>query len=111
MGGLRATKMSRDMVLSELGAQRAWQLGAVQLIYLEPAGGLGIIRYTRPRPGLSLSPDGDGKDWPAAAVDDCSVCGTCGAEWEASQRACSWCQNEGRVPACRVPDARRSLIG
>lgn len=54
MGGLRATKMSRDMVLSELGAQRAWQLGAVQLIYLEPAGGLGIIRYTR-RPRARLS--------------------------------------------------------
>lgn len=97
------TKLSRDMVLSELRAQRVWQLGEARRVYLEPAGGFSIIRFQHPQPGLSLSPDGDGKDWPARATRDVLVCGNCGAAWQALETGCPWCDHRAAALACEVP--------
>lgn len=103
---LNDTKLSRDMVLSELRAQRVWQLGEARRVYLEPAGGFSILRYADPRPGLSLSPDADGKDWLARPASALCVCGNCGAEWTDSPSRCCYCGHQSAAAACKVPQPK-----
>jgi uncharacterized membrane protein YcaP (DUF421 family) len=105
LDALRQTKLSRDMVLSQLRSQRVWQLGELRRVYLEPAGGFSIIRYAHATPGLSVSPSKNGKDWPARPVGQLAVCGTCGGTWQPGQTACPWCGHDSPAPACAVHPA------
>jgi uncharacterized membrane protein YcaP (DUF421 family) len=99
---LEETKISTEMLMSELRARGVRELGELRRVYMEPAGALSIIRYDRPRPGLSICPEEGDEAWAVEPVDDGAlVCGRCGAARGEGGPAC---------PRCGEPATRRACL-
>ncbi|MGE7136653.1 DUF421 domain-containing protein [Luteibacter sp. NPDC031894] len=97
---LDQTKISREMLLSELRAKGVRELGELRRVYVEPAGGLSLVFYKRPRPGLSISPEDGDPGWRVRRGGDLRVCWRCGAPHGEDQDACSRCAERKTVAAC-----------
>jgi len=87
---LQKTKISRELLLSELRAQGVLQLGELRRVYMEPNGRLSIIRSIGPCPGLNLAPGSSGP-WPVSSIPGKSICACCGAPAHADSNMCPHC--------------------
>lgn len=91
MGQLAKTKISSEMLLSELRVRGIRELGELRRVYLEPAGGFSLLFYDTPQPGLSIAPE-DGDDiWHVKPVPGVRVCSRCGSPLGRPHAACTGC--------------------
>jgi uncharacterized membrane protein YcaP (DUF421 family) len=88
---LDATKISRELLMSELRALGVVELGELRRVYIEAGGALSLIRLRRPLPGLGLAP-GRTHDWPVRLLNDQRVCARCGAApSQGTGKHCTYC--------------------
>jgi uncharacterized membrane protein YcaP (DUF421 family) len=98
---LEKTKISREMLMSELRARGVLELGELERVYLEVSGSLSIFRCAQPHPGLSLSPSSREGAWPVRPLDDKQSCAYCGSPWHAADEGgCTQCGHRHPVAAC-----------
>jgi uncharacterized membrane protein YcaP (DUF421 family) len=99
-----ATKISRDLLLSELRAEGITELGELRRVYIEAAGRLSLVRYNQPRPGLAIGPHMEGERWPACKAGGRTCCAHCGA-LDVPEGACPHCHHTRRTDASLPQDA------
>lgn len=112
---LNGLRLSREMLASELRALNVQHLGELRRVYVEASGGLSLIRFRDPRPGLSLSPDAGGANDDHLTLPDLRACWRCGhveAPTEKGLGACVFCGcdqwraavRKAVAPARQTPD-------
>lgn len=93
---MRASRISRERLLSHLRSEAIHQLGLVQRLYLEANGTFSLVRQDSPRPGLSLIPDWDERFVREQRTrPDHPVCSNCGERPPATARIPAACPNCG----------------
>jgi uncharacterized membrane protein YcaP (DUF421 family) len=91
---LNDLRLSREMLASELRALNVQHLGELRRVYVEASGGLSLVKFREPRPGLSLSPDTGGANDDHLQLPDLRACWRCGhveAPTEKGLGACVFC--------------------
>jgi uncharacterized membrane protein YcaP (DUF421 family) len=102
LDNLSKSKISRELLSSELRAHGIQHLGELRRVYMETSGAFSIIPAQRPRPGLSLSPDHDDSFNEHLKAVDSFACWSCGHVVDAqhtSHAPCGYCGNGRWLPA------------
>ena len=102
---LRASKLSREMLTSELRAHGVQHLGELRRVYMETSGSFSLVRFQKPDAGLSLSPDHDdafNQELRSAERWACWSCGATVARGDDAPGACRYCAAEHWIPAVRT---------
>jgi len=102
---LRASKLSREMLTSELRAHGVQHLGELRRVYMETSGRFSLLRFQNPDPGLSLSPDHDDEFNRELRTTDRLACWSCGAtvgRSDVALGACTYCGAERWFPAVKT---------
>ena len=102
LDNLRGSKLSREMLTSELRAHGVQHLGELRRVYMETSGRFSLVRFQNPDPGLSLSPDHDeafNRELHSANRLACWSCGATVTRSESAPGACTYCAAERWFPA------------
>lgn len=92
---LAKTRLSREMLASELRTRQIQHLGELRRVYIEASGGLSLIPYRDPQPGLSLCPDADDAFCKLVHVQGYSACWGCGNVRHAASEPIGECEHCG----------------
>lgn len=108
---LRSVQLSTGKLFAALRSQGVEQLGELRRVYLENTGAITLLRYRRPRPGLSVYPAIEGDRPPHVEVGGHYVCGHCGEVLRADpapEILCTLCYHCGWRAAVLGHTASRS---
>jgi uncharacterized membrane protein YcaP (DUF421 family) len=104
---LHRETLSRDELFEGLRQEGIHQLGQVNVAYMEPSGKLSVIRFSRPRPGLSVLPEGK-RLYDEATNNHLLCCHNCGFLAEGpidSNHSCPHCHEEAEWKSVTMPSA------
>ncbi len=93
---LNEANISRQQLYGVLRAQKIFNLGEVERVYIEASGTFSVYRFDSPKPGLSIFPsrDGDilqGQQKPEEHVLVCRMCGHTAKDDQERNGECSNC--------------------
>ncbi|WP_339749328.1 DUF421 domain-containing protein [uncultured Rubinisphaera sp.] len=76
---LCSERLSRDELFEMLRIEGVSQLGEVRQAFLEPSGNLAVIRWEPSRPGLSIMPHDESRNYGEEQDPNIQCCDQCGA--------------------------------